>query len=340
MLFYLFLKMRFILILTFCFPTWIHAQTVKIITEKTGYSFRGLSVVDQNTIWVSGSNGLVGKSLDGGNNWNWMTIKSHEKRDFRDIEAFDDKTAIIMAVAEPSVILKTEDGGANWKTTFTDSTKGMFLDAMDFRKNGEGTVIGDPVNGILFVAQTIDFGESWKIIESAHLKEVKNGEAMFASSGTNIRMINNSTPLIITGGQVSRLWFKNKILNIPIIQGCNSCGGNSVAYKSSLFHGRKIVVVGGDFTNHNQINQNCILSNNFGKNWNSPTVPPHGYRSCVEFITSKKLVTCGTSGVDISNDGGYTWKMISNESFHVCRKAKSGSAVFLAGKDKIAQLEQ
>jgi hypothetical protein len=53
------------------------------------------------------------------------------------------------------------------------------------------------------------------------------------------------------------------------------------------------------------------------------------------------LVTCGTSGVDVSGDGGLNWKLISNESFHVCAKAKKGNAVFLAGKDgRIAKLVQ
>jgi hypothetical protein len=68
-----------------------------------------------------------------------------------------------------------------------------------------------------------------------------------------------------------------------------------------------------------------------------PLTPPSGYRSCVEFITSSTLLTCGTSGVDVSNDGGYHWKPISKESYHVCKKSKNGNAVFLAGaKGKIA----
>ncbi len=39
-----------------------------------------------------------------------MQVKSFEKTDFRDIEAFDATTAIIMAIAEPAYILKTVDG--------------------------------------------------------------------------------------------------------------------------------------------------------------------------------------------------------------------------------------
>jgi hypothetical protein len=46
------------------------------------------------------------KSIDGGKTWKWLVVKGFENRDFRDIEAFDAATAIIMAVAEPANILK------------------------------------------------------------------------------------------------------------------------------------------------------------------------------------------------------------------------------------------
>ncbi|CAN5577677.1 hypothetical protein BH10BAC3_BH10BAC3_13500 [soil metagenome] len=72
----------------------------------------------------------------------------------------------------------------------------------------------------------------------------------------------------------------------------------------------------------------------------TPKTPPHGYRSCVEYISKYKLVTVGTSGVDISNDGGNNWQLFSTQSFHECQKAKKGSAVFLAcANGKIAKLE-
>ena len=87
---------------------------------------RGLSVVNDKTIWVSGSNGTVGKSIDGGDNWTWMTVKGFEKTDFRDIEAFDAKKAIIMGVAEPAYILKTVDGGNNWKVVYENKTQACF----------------------------------------------------------------------------------------------------------------------------------------------------------------------------------------------------------------------
>ncbi|MDQ6608628.1 MAG: oxidoreductase, partial [Bacteroidota bacterium] len=60
-----------------------------------------------------------------------------------------------------------------------------------------------------------------------------------------------------------------------------------------------------------------------------------------EYITEKKLITCGTSGVDYSVDGGDTWNMITKEGFHVCLKAKEGKVVYLAGSNgRVAKLVQ
>src|ERR1043165_5787365 len=83
---------------------------IEMLTSGTATSLRGLSVVNDNVVWVSGSNGTVGKTTNGGKNWKWYTVKGFEKKEFRDIEAFDATTALIVAVDEPGYILKTSDG--------------------------------------------------------------------------------------------------------------------------------------------------------------------------------------------------------------------------------------
>lgn len=128
----------------------INGQSIKFLTKGSNTSIRGLSVVNDKTVWVSGSNGTVGRSLDGGESWKWMIVSGFEKNDFRDIEAFDNLTAVIMGIAEPSYILRTVDGGETWKVVYENRTKGMFLDAMEFWNEQSGRVIGDPINGKFF----------------------------------------------------------------------------------------------------------------------------------------------------------------------------------------------
>lgn len=329
------MKIIFILLILICAN--IQAQQIKIITSGTNTSLRGLSVVNEKIIWVSGSNGMVGKSLDSGNTWKWIQVKGFEKTDFRDIEAFDETQAVIMGVDAPAYILRTIDGGENWKVVYENRTKGMFLDAMEFWNIQSGIVIGDPIDGKFFIARTFNGGDTWRTIPQKNYPVADSGEACFAASGTNIRKLGNDAACFVTGGHYSRLFIKDKKIDMPILQGKETTGANSIAIKNKKI----FIVVGGDFNTPDVTTGNCVITKDGGHNWRTPSSPPNGYRSCIEYLERKKWITCGLNGVDISNDDGTTWTSISKESFHVCRKAKIGKSVFLAGgKGNIGRLSK
>jgi len=339
------------LLLLFCsIKCFAQQPMITILDSGHKTSLRGLSVVDDKVIWASGSNGTVARSLNGGKTFEWLTVKGYENRDFRDIEAFDANTAIIMGIAEPAVILKTKDGGKTWKEVFRNTAKGMFLDAMDFKNAKHGVVIGDPLTNQPYIAYTDDGGERWQIpagSAKSMLPVLDSGEAFFASSGTNITEVKDvfTSPgscLIVSGGMSAKLYGLGSFkIKLPLVQGRSSTGANSVAAYPTPggFNG---VVVGGDFSHDQIIDSNCVLfrMDKRGQQLTFPQTPPHGYRSCVAYLTKDKLITCGTSGIDISNDGGMNWQLVSRQSFHVCQKAKKGVAVFLAGANgKIAKLQ-
>jgi hypothetical protein len=315
------------------------AQTVKVLVADKKISMRGLSVVNDKVIWVSGSEGSVGRSIDSGTTWKWITVKGFEKTDFRDIEAFDGMTAIIMGIADPAYILKTVDGGDSWKVVYENKTKGMFLDAMHFWNEMSGIVIGDPIDDKIFIARTFDGGTTWESIPPQYFPVAEKGEACFASSGTNIAALNLSEAVFVTGGLRSRMFIRNDKFEMPIIQGKESTGANSVAVKN-IKKKKTIIVVGGDFTTKDSSAKNCCITTDGGKTFTVPDIAPHGYRSCVEYLQKKNWLSCGLNGVDYSNDDGKTWTWISKESFHVCKKAKKGKAVFFAGNGKIGKLVQ
>lgn len=304
-----------------------NGQTVKLLTSGTKTSMRGLSVVTDKVIWVSGSSGMVGLSTDSGNTWKWMIVKGYEKTEFRDIEAFSAKTAIIMGIDTPAVILKTTDGGETWNKVFEDKTPGMFLDAMEFWNEQSGIVIGDPLHGRMFIARTFDGGDSWRSIPESYRPVADSGEACFASSGTNIRKLNKKEAIFITGGRSSHVFIRDRKIKMPIIQGTESTGANSIAIKNTSC----FMVVGGDFNTRDSSTMNCVFTSDAGITWKTPSTAPHGYRSCVEWIGKSNWVTCGLNGVDISTDDGNSFTWISKDGYHVCRKAKKGNAVFFAG---------
>jgi photosystem II stability/assembly factor-like uncharacterized protein len=314
---------------------------VEMLTEGTPAGIRGLSVVNDNVVWVSGSNGTVGRSSNGGKTWKWMTVTGFEKTDFRDIEAFDGATAIIMGIGEPAYILKTTNGGDTWKVVYENKTSGMFLDAMEFWNEKSGIVIGDPIDGRFFIARTFDGGDSWQDIPFSNRPVADNGEACFAASGTNVRALTLSEAVFVSGGMLSRIFTKNGAQKLPLVQGKETTGANSIAVWNHVSRkgSKNIIVVGGDFLSDTSVSGNCTYSTDGGKTWKEPKIPPNGYRSCVEFLSKKIAITCGLTGIDITYDAGKNWESISREGFHVVRIAKSGSAVYLAGSQgRVAKL--
>lgn len=323
--------------------------SVQILQDSLKSSFRGLSVPSDNVVWVSGSNGTVGRSIDAGKSWNWMIVPGFEKRDFRDIEAFDSLTAIIMAVDNPADILKTTDGGKNWKVVFHKDHEGMFLDAMDF-DDAKGICIGDPLptkdsgRNSFFVIHTKNRGDDWWIENVPPTSS--EGEAIFAGSGSNIALLKKRSikAAFITGGVTSNLHFiysNRKIsytVNIPIIQHKASAGSFSMQSNGS----KNFYITGGDYVEYWKDSGNVVYTTNAGKTWKRSSV--HGYRSCIIQADKKTFITCGTNGVDISFDGCKTWQLIhgdgakGKDGFNVCAKSKTGKAVYFAGSGRIGKL--
>jgi len=271
------------------------APAVEVLTSGTKTSLRGLSVVNDHIIWVSGSNGTVGRSTNAGKNWKWMKVNGFEKTDFRDVEAFDGNTALIMAVGEPAYILKTIDGGENWKVVYENKTKGMFLDAMDFANNQEGIVIGDPINGKIFIAKTSNTGNTWEEIDNDPERPAADkGEAFFAASGSNVRLFTNDDYFMVSGGLRSRLFTNKKVVYLPLIQGKESTGANAIDIYDNGMPGKpgnRMIIVGGDFSADSSTEKNCLYTTNGGRTWMVPQTPPHGYRSSVEYLSKKDILS-------------------------------------------------
>ena len=306
---------------------------VELLTSGNKISLRGLSVVNDNIVWVSGNHGTVGKSTDGGKNWKWLKVKGFDSTDFRDIEAFDATTAIIIGVGEPAYILKTFDGGETWKVVYENKTKGMFLDAMEFWNPESGIIVGDPIQNRFFILRTFDGGDKWQEIPFENRPIADSGEACFAASGTNVKALDRDEAVFVSGGKRSRVFIRDNKIELPLIQGRETTGANSIAVydHKKLKGGKRFIVVGGDFNAPAAAEKNCAYTTDGGVHWLIPQTGPHGYRSCVEFLSKKKIIACGLNGVDYSTDEGKNFNWISKEGFHVCRKAKDGKAVFFAG---------
>src|ERR1043166_5688398 len=154
----------------------------------TRSSYRGLSVVDGKTVWISGSRARFLRTSDGGQSWKVDSIAGDSTSDLRDIEAFDDRSAIAISAGPAeqghAKIFRTVDGGASWTTVFSTDQKGVFFDALSFWDRDHGIVMSDPIDGKLFLLVTDDGGRSWSRVAADGLPTMLPNEAAFAASGT------------------------------------------------------------------------------------------------------------------------------------------------------------
>jgi photosystem II stability/assembly factor-like uncharacterized protein len=303
------------------------AQHIIILQQGKPATIRGLSVVDNKIAWISGSKGYIALTIDGGKNWAWQQVKGFEQADFRDIEAFSAKEAIIMSSGTPALVLKTINGGKSWQVKYRNTDTAYFLDAMDFNGKKHGFILGDPINNKFVLLETMNGGETWRPFKNR--PDAMPGEAAFAASGTCLR--SNGNIFIATGGQSAEVavytpggtWVHHYL---PVLHGQSAQGAFSVA-----INGNKLLVVGGDYQHDKRSDSTTCYSGNNGLTWQSPITPPSGYQSCVEYIAGDTYLSTGTPGTNITTDGGKTWVKIDDQSFNVCRKAKYGTLVLLAG---------
>jgi len=330
-------KKSFLLVLLMLAVCGAEAQKIVLLQQGKPTSIRGLSVVNDNVAWVSGSNGYTARTTDGGKTWNWQQVKGFEKADFRAIAAFSDKVAVIMASGTPALILKTTDGGKNWQLKYRNTDTAYFLDAMAFAGKKHGFVLGDPVGNKFLLMETNDYGETWRPF--ATTPEAMPGEAAFAASGTCLRVAGGHIR-IVSGGTVARLhdysfgtraWAVRKL---PIIQGKVSQGAFSFAEGKN-----QSIFVGGDFAHDKVSDSVCVVEKRTaaGIMMLPAAGSPNGYQSCIEYLAGNTYLSTGTPGSNITTDGGTTWAKIDDGSFNVCRKARLGTLVLLAGdKGRIA----
>jgi photosystem II stability/assembly factor-like uncharacterized protein len=311
----------------------LKAQSIQLLQKGKDTSLRGLSVVDDSVVWVSGSKGWTAVSNDGGKNWDWKQLKGYENLDFRDIEGFSDSKAIMVSAGTPAVILLTTDSGQSWKEVYRNESKDIFLDGMDFWDAEKGIIYGDPINGQMVLLETRDGGMSWQNISVQNKIPLVTGEASFAASGTNIRTGKGGNVWIATGGIQSRIFRSHdyglnwEATQLPIIQGKSSTGPFSIAF----YKNKTGVAAGGDFLSDTSRLNNLVLTKNGGRAWMKPQNTLFGYRSAIEYLSKNELLASGPKGTDRSIDGGQTWMKLSDQGFHTVRKAKSGDLVLLTG---------
>lgn len=132
---------------------------------NTGFglpSFTSIKFVDPLNGWVSGDNGRMGKTSDGGNTWLWDTAGFFTN--FNDLAAISSQKAI--AVGSNGEVVTTTNGLQSLNTQTMSSTNTLF--AIDFPSSTTGYIAG--AGGVMY--KTINGGTSWTSVNTGITNDI------------------------------------------------------------------------------------------------------------------------------------------------------------------------
>ncbi|SEL44658.1 hypothetical protein SAMN04487910_2480 [Aquimarina amphilecti] len=308
-------------------------------------SIRAIEISDDQLMFA-GSNGIYGTfDIDEKFNINNKKIAilgfEGKKNQFRAI-AQTKTNFFVLSIESPALLYQVNKESREVKLVYKEHHDKVFYDAMVFWDDTEGIAMGDPTDGCLSVIITRDGGETWSKLSCDVLPNTAEGEAAFAASNGNIRIIGNDV-WIVSGGIKSRVFYSSDrgnswdVSTTPILQGTETSG----AYSLDFYDKSNGIIFGGDYTKPEVNKKNKAITNDGGKNWSLiADGVGAGYKSCVRYVPNsggKEIVAVGFTGISISSDSGNTWKDISTESFYTIRFINDSIAV-AAGKNRMAKL--
>lgn len=313
---------------------------IQEIFTNDSLSIRAIEIIGENIAFAAnkGSFGMYNSQSK-----KWLTnIQKYDSLtpEFRAVAATENDF-FMLSVGSPALLYKTGDSG-NMELVYKEEHEKAFYDAMAFWNDSEGIAMGNPTDTCISIIITRDGGNTWEKISCENLPEIKDGEAAFAASNSNIA-INGDNTWILTGGKTSRVYFspdKGKsweVFDTPLIDGKTTTGGYSIDF----YDEQKGIIVGGDYTNPNGKSANKAISKDGGKTWRLIAEGEEpGYKSSVNFVPgsrAKYIIATGFNGISYSKNSGKSWEQLSDEGFYTL-KFKNDSVAYAAGKGRIAKL--
>jgi photosystem II stability/assembly factor-like uncharacterized protein len=336
------LRLSLALIVTALLAQRADSQLIERLRSDTSASFRGVSVVSAKEVWISGSDGTVIRSTNTGKTFSSVAINHSNELDFRDIEVLPDGSVLLMSIGkgESSKLLRSADYGKTWTTVLQNHDEQAFFDGVTFHRDGKrGALFGDPIENRMDLYLTEDAGKTWNRLPKSERPPLVPGEVGFAASGTGIAWTNDGL-WIATGGTVARIHRGTNqgrtwtTASTPLLAGRSSAGIFSMAVR-----GHRVAIVGGDYRKPNETGLNVAVSNNSGTSFRTPQDNVLGHKACVKFLDDSTIIACGRTGVDLSKDGGRTWRHLTDEAYYTMDVDTDSGTVYFAGpKGAIARM--
>ena len=299
------------------------APVLTVQTTGVEALFIGISPVDENTVWISGTQGTYARTTDGGATWQAAVVAGADSLEFRDVHAVDAATAYLLSIGsgEQSRIYKTTDAGLTWVLQFTNPEPAGFFDCMDFWDAEHGIAFSDSFDGAFFLITTEDGGATWNRVPPDRLPPASDGEGSFAARGTCLVAHGDSTAWVGTGAGASARILKTTdrgrswtVVETPIVGGTSTSGIASLAFRDAR-HG---AAFGGVIDKPDDYSDNVAVTSDGGQTWTlagRPTLTGAVYGAAyVPGAPTPTLVVAGPKGIDYSADNGMTWTSLDTLS--------------------------
>ncbi|MET8858892.1 oxidoreductase [Streptomyces sp. NPDC004579] len=325
------------------------ARTPQWALKDTGTDarLRGLSAVGRDTAWVAGSKGTVLRTTDGGAVWRSVSPPGAADLEFRDIEAFDARHAVVLAIGEgeASRVYRTEDGGATWTESFRNTDVHAFYDCLTFLDRRHGLAMSDPVDGRFRILSTGDGGRTWKVLPEDGMPAAEDGEAGFAASGQCLVGSGPRDVWLATGGGAHARVLHSADRGLtwtatgtPVPAGDPARGVFALAFRDRV-HG---IAVGGDYRADQSSPRAAATTRDGGRTWTTADRPPPAYRSGVTWLPHSRTaaLAVGPTGTDLTTDGGRTWRTLDTGSYDTVDCAPDLGCWASGEKGRVARLER
>lgn len=252
------------------------------LDRSTGSRFlKDVFFVDRETGFAVGSQGIIYKTTDGGDNWDMVFLGGSGYGNFEGIYFTDQLRGIAVGGGgSVSKILRTTDGGETW--TSITGLPGAGLYSVSF--SSENNAIAAGVSGLLLT--TSDKGINWINRNEPTIESLRS--VFFISESTGKASVFSSPGLILQTYNSGQTW---ELLNTGI----------NARLSAIVMTDESTVFAVGE-------NGTIAVSKDDGVTWNIINSGTSSFLSSISFATPDIATVVGENGTILrTSDGGTTW---------------------------------
>lgn len=331
-------------LLLLCCVSLTHAQQLEIDTlMQDKISIRAIAI-DGDQLWYAGDKGRFGK-ID-------TTTRTREKKqvfmdtlkiEFRSI-AQSPTDVFVLSIGNPALLYKISKATMEAQPVYLEKHPSVFFDSMQFSDAFHGYAVGDPTESCFAWLTTVDGGNTWKRHDCSALPKLEKGEAAFAASNSNL-IVKSQTVWLVSGGARSRVFRSDdggahfSVFGTPIVQGDASSG----IYTADFYDDKIGFIAGGSYERTDGNTKNKAVTNDGGKTWKTVADGTgFGYASCVQYVPGsggRELLAVGATGIHYSQDGGTSWRLLSDQRDLYTLRFQDATTAIAAGRNIILKLK-